>query len=113
MGCTAAGVLVDRREVHHMLGLPGEGIAGSLEALRQSDAQFVEGDHEEAAVFMACAFIKIIRKVRACLANSDPETIHLGDAPYGGWHDGASVLAITGQTYRDIDGTFSRSRSIG
>lgn len=55
-----------------MFGLPGDGINGIMEALRQreKDIRFIQVRHEEAAAFMACAYAKYTGKLGVCLATS-------------------------------------------
>lgn len=109
---TAADVListlVDDWGVRHIFGLPGDGINGIMEALRerQGDVQFVQVRHEEAAAFAACAYAKFTGGLGVCLATSGPGAIHLLNGLYDAKMDGASVLALTGQTYHDLIGTF-------
>lgn len=112
MGKTAADVLVDTLVddwgVRHIFGLPGDGINGLMESLRQrqEDVQFVQVRHEEAAAFAACAYAKFTGGLGVCLATSGPGAIHLLNGLYDAKMDGASVLALTGQTYHDLIGTF-------
>ena len=70
--------LIDWR-VDVIFGLPGDGINGFIEALRQRQNQikFVLVRHEEAAAFMACAYAKFTGKLGACVATSGPGAIHL------------------------------------
>jgi thiamine pyrophosphate-dependent acetolactate synthase large subunit-like protein len=100
--------LVDDWGVRHIFGLPGDGINGIMEALRQrkDDVQFVQVRHEEAAAFAACAYAKFTGGLGVCLATSGPGAIHLLNGLYDAKMDGASVLALTGQTYHDLIGTF-------
>src|ERR687885_1730 len=100
--------LVDEWGVRHVFGLPGDGINGLMEALRQrkDDVQFVQVRHEEAAAFAACAYAKFTGGLGVCLATSGPGAIHLLNGLYDAKMDGASVLALTGQTYHDLIGTF-------
>jgi pyruvate dehydrogenase (quinone) len=56
---TASDVLVDQLidwGVEFVFGLPGDGINGILEALRQKQdkIRFIQVRHEECAAFMAC-----------------------------------------------------------
>ena len=112
MGQTAADILisalVDDWGVKHIFSLPGDGINGIYEALRQrqKDVTLVQVRHEEAAAFAACAYSKFTGGLGVCLATSGPGAIHLLNGLYDAKMDGASVLAITGQTYHDLIGTF-------
>jgi len=109
---TAAQILIDTLVddwgVKHIFGLPGDGINGIMEALRQrqKDVMFVQVRHEEAAAFAACAYAKFTKGLGVCLATSGPGAIHLLNGLYDAKLDGASVLALTGQTYHDLIGTF-------
>ena len=109
---TAAQILIDTLVddwgVKHIFGLPGDGINGIMEALRQrqKDVTFVQVRHEEAAAFAACGYAKFTRGLGVCLATSGPGAIHLLNGLYDAKLDGASVLALTGQTYHDLIGTF-------
>jgi thiamine pyrophosphate-dependent acetolactate synthase large subunit-like protein len=112
MGKTAADTLVDTLVddwgVRHIFSLPGDGINGIYESLRkrQDDVQLVQVRHEEAAAFAACAYAKFTGGLGVCLSTSGPGAIHLLNGLYDAKMDGASVLAITGQTYHDLIGTF-------
>jgi pyruvate dehydrogenase (quinone)/pyruvate oxidase len=107
---TVAEILVDRLQewgVTVIFGLPGDGINGIIEALRQRQEaiRFVQVRHEESAAFMACGYAKYTGKLGVCLATSGPGAIHLLNGLYDAKLDGAPVLAITGQTYHDLIGT--------
>src|SRR5256885_10565444 len=104
---TAADVLVETLidwEVEVVFGLPGDGINGIMEALRQreDDIRFIQVRHEEAAAFMACGYAKYSGRIGVCLATSGPGAIHLLNGLYDAKSDGIPVLAITGQTYHDL-----------
>src|SRR6266536_2424211 len=108
---TTSDVLVERLidwGVHVVFGLPGDGINGIMEAMRirQDRISFIQVRHEEAAAFMACGYAKYTGKLGVCLATSGPGAIHLLNGLYDAKMDGASVLALTGQTYHDLIGTF-------
>jgi len=107
---TTSDVVVDRLldwGVSVVFGLPGDGINGFMEALRerQDRIRFVQVRHEEAAAFMACGYAKFTGRIGVCLATSGPGAIHLLNGLYDAKLDGAPVLAITGQTYHDLLGT--------
>ena len=87
-----------------IFGLPGDGINGFIESLRQRQdrMKFVLVRHEEAAAFMACAYAKFTGKIGACVATSGPGAIHLLNGLYDAKLDNTSVIAITGSTYSDL-----------
>ncbi|WP_337862441.1 thiamine pyrophosphate-dependent enzyme [Nitrososphaera sp.] len=93
--------------VDTIFGLPGDGINGFIEALRQrsSRIRFVLVRHEESAAFMACAYAKYTGRLGACVATSGPGAIHLLAGLYDAKADGAPVIAITGSTYSDMMGS--------
>src|SRR3954469_18133345 len=110
MAMTTADVLVERLidwGVKIVFGLPGDGINGIMEALRQRQDRitFLQVRHEEAAAFMATGYAKYRGELGVCLATSGPGAIHLLNGLYDAKMDGAPVLAITGQTYHDLIGT--------
>src|ERR1039458_783498 len=111
MAKTASDALIERLiewGVDVIFGLPGDGINGVMEALRthQQKIRFVQVRHEEAAAFMACGYAKYSGKLGVCLATSGPGAIHLLNGLYDAKMDHAPVLAITGQTYHDLLGSF-------
>jgi pyruvate dehydrogenase (quinone)/pyruvate oxidase len=87
-----------------IFGLPGDGINGFIESLRQRQNQikFILVRHEEAAAFMACAYAKFTGKLGACVATSGPGAIHLLNGLYDAKLDNTPVIAITGTTYSDL-----------
>ncbi|HKP52951.1 MAG TPA: thiamine pyrophosphate-dependent enzyme [Chloroflexia bacterium] len=113
MADTAADVLIDTIQdwgVEVIFGLPGDGINGIMEALRerQDKVRFVQVRHEEAAAFMACAYAKYTGKLGVCVATSGPGAIHLLNGLYDAKLDGAPVLAITGMPFHDLIGTHTQ-----
>jgi pyruvate dehydrogenase (quinone) len=113
MANTAAEVLMDALHdwgVEVIFGLPGDGINGIMEALRErrDKIRFIQVRHEESAAFMACAYAKYTGKLGVCLATSGPGGIHLLNGLYDAKLDGQPVLAITGLAYHDLIGTHSQ-----
>src|SRR5437899_1633585 len=96
--------------VDTIFGLPGDGINGIMEAMRQrmEEVRFIQVRHEEAAALMACAYAKFTGRLGVCLATSGPGGIHLLNGLYDAKFDGAAVLAITGLHYHDLLGTHSQ-----
>lgn len=110
---TAADVLVEKLmewDVEVIFGLPGDGINGVMEALRQRQdkIRFVQVRHEESAAFMACAYAKFTGKLGVCLATSGPGGIHLLNGLYDAKLDNQPVLAITGLQFHDLIGTYTQ-----
>ncbi len=90
--------------VDTVFGLPGDGINGIMEALRQNRdrIRFIHVRHEESAAFMATAYAKFTGRLGVCLATSGPGGIHLLNGLYDAKLDGKPVLAITGETFHDL-----------
>jgi pyruvate dehydrogenase (quinone)/pyruvate oxidase len=90
--------------VDTVFGIPGDGINGIIEALRQrqEEIRFIQVRHEEAAAFMACAYAKWTGKLGCCMATSGPGGIHLLNGLYDAKLDGAPVVAITGMQFHDL-----------
>ena len=113
MANTAAEVLVDALHdwgVEVIFGIPGDGINGIMEALRerQDKIRFIQVRHEESAAFMACGYAKYTGKLGVCLATSGPGGIHLLNGLYDARLDSQPVLAITGMAFHDLIGTHSQ-----
>jgi len=90
--------------VDRIFGLPGDGINGFTEALREhrDEIRFVQTRHEEAAAFMACGHAKYTGGMGVCMATSGPGAIHMLNGLYDANMDGQSVLAITGNQFHDL-----------
>ena len=107
MAKTASDLLIDTLRdwgVEVVFGLPGDGINGIMEALRQQqdEIRFIHVRHEESAAFMACAYAKYTGRLGVCLATSGPGGIHLLNGLYDAKLDGQPVLAITGNAFHDL-----------
>ena len=96
--------------VEVLFGIPGDGINGVIEALRQRQdkIRFIQVRHEEAAAFAACGYAKFTGKLGVCLATSGPGGIHLLNGLYDAKLDGQPVLAITGMQFHDLVNTFTQ-----
>jgi pyruvate dehydrogenase (quinone) len=110
---TTADVLIESLidwGVEVIFGLPGDGINGVMEALRQRQdkIRFIQVRHEEAAAFMACGYAKFTGKLGVCLATSGPGGIHLLNGLYDAKLDAQPVLAITGLQFHDLIGTHTQ-----
>jgi len=113
MAHTAADILMDTLQdwgVEVIFGLPGDGINGLMEALRQrqDSLRFVQVRHEESAAFMACGYAKYTGRLGVCLATSGPGGLHLLNGLYDAKLDQQPVLAITGHHYHDLIDTHAQ-----
>jgi pyruvate dehydrogenase (quinone) len=113
MSTTTADILIETIldwGVEVIFGLPGDGINGIIESLRQRQdkIRFIHVRHEESAAFMACAYAKYTGKLGVCLATSGPGGIHLLNGLYDAKLDGQPVLALTGLQYHDLVATYTQ-----
>lgn len=110
---TASHILLDVLEqwgIDTVYGLPGDGINGIMEALRQRQdrIRFILARNEEGAAFMACAHAKWTGRIGCCLATTGPGGVHLLNGLYDAKFDRAPVLAVTGLPYQDLMQTFTQ-----
>ncbi|HEX8914850.1 MAG TPA: thiamine pyrophosphate-dependent enzyme [Humisphaera sp.] len=110
---TAADVLVECLidwGVEVIFGLPGDGINGIMESLRQrrEAIRFVQVRHEQAAAFMACGYAKYTGRLGVCLATGGPGGLNLLTGLYDAKLDKQPVLAITGHHFHDLIDTYSQ-----
>jgi pyruvate dehydrogenase (quinone)/pyruvate oxidase len=113
MTTTAGDILVQTLidwGVEVIFGIPGDGINGVMESLRerQDNIRFVQVRHEEVAAFAACAYAKFTGRLGVCLATSGPGGIHLLNGIYDAKLDGQPVLAITGMQHHDLLDTWTQ-----
>src|SRR3954464_14143307 len=109
MATTVADLLVERLigwGVDTIFGLPGDGVNGIFEALRQREGRirFIQVRHEESAAFAACGYAKYTGRLGVCVATSGPGGIHLLNGLYDAKLDNQPVLALTGHTFHDLIG---------
>jgi pyruvate dehydrogenase (quinone) len=75
MAKTAADAIIETLidwNVDTVFGIPGDGINGIIESLREAQdrIRFIQVRHEEAAAFMACGYAKFTGRLAVCLATS-------------------------------------------
>ncbi|MBO0714107.1 MAG: hypothetical protein J2O39_07025 [Acidimicrobiales bacterium] len=107
---TASDVLVERLVawgVDTVFGLPGDGINGFMEALRKRHEQlrYIHVRHEEVAAMAAVGYAKFTGRLGVCFATAGPGAVHLLNGLLDAKVEQAPVLAITGMTYHDLQGT--------
>jgi pyruvate dehydrogenase (quinone) len=113
MAMTGGDILVETLiewGVDTIFGIPGDGINGVFESLRQRQDKihFIQVRHEEAAAFAACAYAKFTGRLGVCLATSGPGGIHLLNGIYDAKLDNQPVLAITGAQHHDLIETYTQ-----
>ncbi|HJT86703.1 MAG TPA: thiamine pyrophosphate-dependent enzyme [Bryobacteraceae bacterium] len=93
--------------VEVIFGLPGDGINGFMEGLRnaQEKIRYIHVRHEETAAMAACGYAKFTGRLAACFSTAGPGAVHLLNGLYDAKIDQAPVIAITGMPYHDLIGT--------
>ncbi|MDD3370158.1 MAG: acetolactate synthase large subunit [Lachnospiraceae bacterium] len=97
---TVAQMLVKCLEsegVKYIFGIPGEENLAVMEAIKDSNIQFITVRHEQAAAFMADVYGRLTRKAGVCLATLGPGATNLITGVADANSDGAPLIAITGQ----------------
>src|SRR5258708_1662538 len=87
MAATAADRMVESLlewGVDIVFGLPGDGINGIMDSLRQRQdrIRFVQVRHEETAPLMACGYARLTGRLGVCLPTSGPGASHLLNGRY-------------------------------
>lgn len=113
MALTAADILlntIQRWGVEVIFGLPGDGIAGIMQAIERTrgKVRFIQVRHEEAAAFMASGYARFTGKLGVCLGSSGSGGIHLLNGLYDAKLDGQPVLALTGTQHHALIDTYSQ-----
>jgi pyruvate dehydrogenase (quinone)/pyruvate oxidase len=107
---TASDALVDRLlewGVDAIFGLPGDGINGFMDALRKRHdrLRYVHCRHEEVAAMAAVGYAKFTGRLGVCFSTAGPGAAHLLNGLLDAKVEQAPLLAITGMTYHDLQGT--------
>ena len=97
---TAAKLLVECLEsegVKYVFGIPGEENLEVVEAISESDIQFITTRHEQGAAFMADVYGRLTGRAGVCLSTLGPGATNLVTGVADAFSDGAPLVAITGQ----------------
>ncbi len=113
MAQTGGDVLIDvihEWGVDYIFGVPGDGIDGIMESLRQRQdkVKFIHCRHEEGAAFAAVGYAKVTGKLGCCIGTSGPGGIHLLNGLYDAKLDSVPVLALTGMQAHDVVHTYTQ-----
>ena len=98
---TAAEVMVkalENENVKYIFGIPGEENIDFMEAVRNSNIQFILTRHEQGAGFMADVYGRLTGKAGVCLATLGPGATNLFTPVADANLDRAPLVAITGQS---------------
>jgi acetolactate synthase-1/2/3 large subunit len=87
--------LLEQAGVRWVFGVPSGPVLPLIEALRQSDVDFVLTASETSAGFMATTVGQLTGKPGVCVSTVGPGATNLATGVGAAWLDGAPVLAIT------------------
>jgi acetolactate synthase I/II/III large subunit len=92
---------LENEGVQYIFGLPGEENLHILEALKNSQIQFITTRHEQGAAFMADVYGRLTGKAGVCLSTLGPGATNLMTGVADANLDRAPLIAITGQVGTD------------
>lgn len=92
---------LEQEGVEYIFGVPGEENIDLLEALYDSDVEFIVTRHETSAAFMAGTYGRLAGKPGVCLATLGPGATNLMTGVANANMDHAPLVAITGQAGLD------------
>lgn len=85
---------LERQGVKRIFGLVGDSLNPIVDAVRQSDIEWIHVRNEEAAAFAAGAESLVTGDLAVCAASCGPGNTHLIQGLYDSHRNGAKVLAI-------------------
>ncbi|WP_080796672.1 pyruvate dehydrogenase [Corynebacterium pacaense] len=85
---------LERQGVKRIFGLVGDSLNPVVDAVRQSDIEWIHVRNEEAAAFAAGAESLVTGDLAVCAASCGPGNTHLIQGLYDSHRNGAKVLAI-------------------
>ncbi|MFB2836176.1 acetolactate synthase large subunit [Floridanema evergladense] len=92
---------LENEGVKYIFGLPGEENLHVLEAIRNSQIQFITVRHEQGAAFMADVYGRLTGQAGVCLSTLGPGATNLMTGVADANLDRAPLVAITGQVGTD------------
>jgi len=88
---------LENEGVEYIFGIPGEENLDMMDALLDSDIQFITTRHEQGAAFMADVYGRLTGRAGVCLATLGPGATNLVTGVADANMDHAPVVAIAGQ----------------
>ena len=88
---------LEHEKVRFIFGVPGEETLDIMDALLDSDIQFIPTRHEQGAAFMADVYGRLSGKAGVCLATLGPGATNLVTGIADAYLDRSPLVAITGQ----------------
>ncbi len=88
---------LENEGVKYIFGIPGEENLEVMNALKDSNIEFITVRHEQGAAFMADVYGRLTGKAGVCLSTLGPGATNLVTGVADANSDGAPLVAITGQ----------------
>ena len=92
---------LENENVDYIFGIPGEENLDLMDALLESDIQFIQTRDERGAAFMADVYGRLTGRAGVCLATLGPGAMNLVTGVADANMDRAPLVAITGQASLD------------
>lgn len=100
---------LEREGVPYVLGIPGHGILGFFDALRQSQeagkVQYIQVKHEQAAVHMADGYFRMSGRPLAVFTSIGPGALNTAIGLGTAYVDSTAVLQLSGDVHVHMKGT--------
>lgn len=99
---------LEREGVPYVLGIPGHGILGFFDALRESvsagKTKYIQVKHEQAAVHMADGYFRVKGEPLAVFTSIGPGALNTGVGLGTAYVDSTAVLQLSGDTHVQMKG---------
>lgn len=100
---------LEKENVPYMLGIPGHGVLGLFDALRQSDkdgkVRYLQVKHEQAAVHIADGYFRMSGKPLATISSIGPGSLNTIIGLATAYVDSSAVLSFCGDVHTNMKGT--------
>lgn len=100
---------LEAQQVPYMLGIPGHGVLGLFDALRESDqakkVKYLQVKHEQSAVHIADGYYRVSGKPLATLSSIGPGSLNTIIGLATAYVDSSAVLSFCGDVHTNMRGT--------
>lgn len=100
---------LEKEQVPYMLGIPGHGVLGLFDALRESDqagkVRYLQVKHEQSAVHIADGYYRVAGKPLATISSIGPGSLNTVIGLATAYVDSSAVLSFCGDVHTNMKGT--------
>jgi len=97
-----------RNHVPYIIGIPGHGVLGLFDAVRQCDREgtlkYIQVKHEQSAVHMADAYFRLTGQPLATISSIGPGSINTAIGLATAYVDSSAVISLCGDTHTNMMG---------